>query len=321
MRLSSDEPCRYGAETFRGKHHMDPIEPVAPSGSRVWRVVQFPLTLIVIGLLLWIAAEVIGYSIAFYVFGVPLTGMATSLIASVMVAGLVMGTYWLFVRWVERRRVSELSAAGWWRELGAGLLLGLVVFSLVVAVIAAFGGYRIVGTRGLGVLPPVLALAIVSGVTEEIMARGILFRLVESWLGSWVALLLSAAFFGAAHLPNDNATPLAAFAIAIEAGVMLAAIYMVTRRLWAAIGLHAAWNFAQGGIYGIAISGMATDGLLVPRMQGPDLLTGGPFGAEASLPGMIVGTLVGVALLVVAHRRGRFVAPRWVRRRAVRTPG
>ena len=58
---------------------------------------------------------------------------------------------------------------------------------------------------------------------------------------------------------------------------MLAALYMLTRRLWAAIGLHAAWNFAQGGIYGVAVSGFEVGGLLRPRMTGPDLLTGGSF--------------------------------------------
>src|SRR3546814_13727113 len=94
---------------------------------------------------------------------------------------------------------------------------------------------------------------------------------------------------------------------------MLGAIYMVTRRLWAAVGIHAAWNFTQGGIYGIAISGLDTQGLLVPRITGSDLLTGGAFGAEASLPALVLATALGVALLVIAYRTGNFVAPFWIR--------
>ena len=179
---------------------------------------------------------------------------------------------------------------------------------------AVAGAYAVVGTRGAAVLLPVLAISIVSGVTEEIMMRALFFRLIESWLGSWIALIASAALFGALHLANPNASLLAGSAIALEAGIMLAAIYMVTRRLWAAIGLHAAWNFTQGGVYGIAISGMQANGLLVPRITGPDWLTGGAFGAEASLPAVLVCTAFGVALLWLAWRRDRFVAPVWRRR-------
>jgi membrane protease YdiL (CAAX protease family) len=95
---------------------------------------------------------------------------------------------------------------------------------------------------------------------------------------------------------------------------MLAAIYMITRRLWAAIGLHAAWNFTQGGIYGIPVSGGAMDGVLRPDIRGSDLLTGGAFGAEASLPAIVVATAFGLAVIYVAWRRGQFIAPSWVRR-------
>ena len=191
----------------------------------------------------------------------------------------------------------------------------MVLFSLVVGIIALGGGYQVIGTNGLAVVFPVIGLAIVSGVGEEILLRGLFFRLIEEWLGSWAALLLSAALFGALHLGNPNATLLAGFAIALEAGVMLAAIFMITRRLWAAIGLHAAWNFTQGGIYGIAISGNATDGLLRARISGPDLLTGGAFGAEASLPAIIVCTAFGIGLIVLAQRRGQVLPPLWVRNR------
>jgi uncharacterized protein len=96
---------------------------------------------------------------------------------------------------------------------------------------------------------------------------------------------------------------------------MLAAVYMITRRLWAAMGIHAAWNFTQGGIYGIPVSGFDTGGLIRPRIAGSDLITGGGFGAEASLPAIVIATAFGVALLVYAHRHDRFIAPSWKRRR------
>jgi membrane protease YdiL (CAAX protease family) len=231
------------------------------------------------------------------------------------VAAIFVAIYVAFCRVVEGRPAREFALAPAAIELPAGIVTGLVLFSLVVGVIAAFGGYRVIGYRDASVLAPALAVAIVSGFSEEIFFRGFFFRLTEQWLGTWAALGLSAALFGGLHLGNPNATLLAAVAIMLEAGIMLAAIYMITRRLWAAVGLHAAWNFAQGGIYGIPVSGGEMDGMLRPDIRGSDLLTGGAFGAEASLPAIVVATAFGLALLYLAWRRGQFVAPSWVRRR------
>ena len=170
------------------------------------------------------------------------------------------------------------------------------------------GGYRVTGTNPASVLVPVLALAIFSGVFEEIIARGLVFRLLEQWLGTWTALALSSLLFGFLHMLNPHATVLAAAAISIEAGLLLGALYLLTRRLWMAIGLHMAWNFTQGGVYGVAVSGLETPGLLFNTMQGPAILTGGAFGAEASLPAVIICTSLGLWVLYLAHRKGRFIA-------------
>jgi hypothetical protein len=96
---------------------------------------------------------------------------------------------------------------------------------------------------------------------------------------------------------------------------MLGAAYMLTRSLWLPMGLHAAWNFAQGEIYDIPVSGMPVHGMLNARLGGPPLLTGGGFGLEASLIAIVVATLFGLTLLWLAIRKGEIVQPRWVRRR------
>lgn len=292
---------------------MEPTKPVTAPNSLVWRIVHFPPVLLVIGIAFMIGA---GVTATFVSRRIPHAGNDwLAVLVAILVAVIFVAYYCAFVRLVERRpTVTEFALSGWAKELGAGLLGGVILFSVVVGIIAAFGGYQVIGQHPVSVLLPALAISITSGVTEEIMLRGVFFRLVESWLGSWVALVLSAALFGALHLGNPNASLLAGSAIALEAGIMLAALYMLTRRLWAAIGLHAAWNFSQGGIYGIAVSGFRQDGVLIPRITGSDLLTGGSFGAEASLPAIIVCTAFGIALLVVAHRRDRFVQPFWMRR-------
>ncbi len=290
---------------------MDDIATKPRGKSLVWRIIHFPPITLIVALGMMAGASVIATGLAAAV-GARSDGQ-WAIIGGSIVAAVFVLAYIAIARLIEHRKVTDLGLNGAWLELLAGLAIGAVLFSSVVAVMAAFGAYEVVGTRPASVLYPIIGLSIVSGVTEEIMLRGIFFRIIEGWLGSWVALILSAALFGALHLGNPNATPVAGAAIALEAGVMLAAIYMVTRRLWAAIGLHAAWNFTQGGVYGIAVSGFDVKGLLVPRITGPELLTGGDFGAEASLPAMLICTAFGIALLVIAVRRGQVIKPYWRR--------
>jgi membrane protease YdiL (CAAX protease family) len=272
-----------------------------------------PLVKLVVGLVAVVAAMVVAGLAWEKLAGSLDLGHWDDVLRALVVVSVAMLAYAGFVRWVERRPVTELGRDRAAREWAVGVALGFGAISLTVAVIAGFGGYRITGTNPASVLVPVLAMAIFSGVFEEIVIRGLVFRLLEEWLGSWTALALSALLFGLLHIMNPNATLLAAVAISIEAGILLAAVYMLTRRLWMAIGLHMAWNFTQGGVFGISVSGVEMKGLLFNTMQGPPLLTGGAFGAEASLPAILVCTSLGVWLLYRAHRKGRFVAASWHR--------
>lgn len=247
-------------------------------------------------------------------------GSPGHLLTSLVLAATALGAYYAYVRLIERRPVTELSRPGAFRELGSGVLLGAGLFTLTITVLAVLGVYRVTGTgTWVGVLT-VLVMSINAGVVEEILFRGIFFRIVEEGLGSWLALLLSALFFGLTHLGNPNATLLGAVAIALEAGILLAAVYLLTRRLWLAIGLHIAWNFTQGGIFGTAISGFALEGLLRGELRGPALLSGGAFGAEVSVVAVVACLTAGALLLVRARQKGRIVDPFWQRRHREAAP-
>jgi hypothetical protein len=90
---------------------------------------------------------------------------------------------------------------------------------------------------------------------------------------------------------------------------------MLTRRLWLAIGIHAAWNFTQGWVFSAPVSGgEAPLGLLITRREGPDWLTGGDFGLEASVVAMIVATIAGVLMLRRAIQNGELRQPMWARK-------
>jgi hypothetical protein len=148
-------------------------------------------------------------------------------------------------------------------------------------------------------------------VTEELLFRGILFRIVEERAGTWIALMLTGVLFGLSHLFNPHASLWGAIAIAIEAGATLAAAYAATRTLWVPIGLHFGWNFALAGIFGAEVSGNGeTEGLLNGVTSGPALLTGGQFGPEGSPYTVVFGVVLTIVFLWLARRRGRMVARR-----------
>ncbi len=233
--------------------------------------------------------------------------------------------YWLLVRWLEQRKVEELAARKLLPDTILGLALGAGLMLLATGLLWLAGAYRIVGAqadapwiRGL------LVAGVLPGVTEEIVSRGVLYRIVEDGMGSWIALVVSSLFFGFAHAMNANATLWSCIAIAIEAGLLLGLLYTVTRSLYVCMGLHAAWNFVQGPVLGIPVSGIDQHGLLVSTLSGPVWLSGGAFGAEASVVTVLLLTTMSGALAVVAVRRGLIKSPFWrtpARKQQMDAPG
>jgi hypothetical protein len=230
---------------------------------------------------------------------------------ALLLTAIVLGAYYSYVRIVEKRPVLELSGPRMPRELGAGLLLGALLFCMTIGLLAALGVYQVTGSNGAAAMLVTVPAFILSAVLEEVVMRGVVFRLLEQSLGSWIALAISAAIFGLLHLLNPGATLLNAGAVMVEAGILLAAAYMVTRRLWFCIGIHFAWNFTEGGIFSAAVSGGHTQGLLQSKLTGPDWLSGGAFGAEGSLVAIAICTAAGALLVARAVRKGNIVQPFW----------
>ena len=230
-------------------------------------------------------------------------------------APLALLGYWLLVRLIGRRPVIELGGRrAALREFSVGLAIGALLMCAIVAILALIGSYHVVDIGWSDGILGGLGAGVLAGFTEEILFRGILLRLLEGWLGTWWALAITSFLFGVSHLGNAHATVFGAVAIALEAGILLGACYLLTRRLWMVIGVHIAWNFVQGGIFGSDISGIGTGrGLIEARFTGPDLLTGGAMGIEASIVAIIVCTAAGLAVLVEVHRRGLIVPPCWRR--------
>jgi len=287
-----------------------PVKPRPP--ARRWRYSPG------VRLLAFLAALIVATTVAVLVGRIPQVADAAAQHWSlVRLTELVVAVFaYLVLLWVEQRRPVELdvrriSGLGWGLLLGAGLCV------LVVGILFAVGSYRVVGVNlSYPIVPALISTGLVAAVAEEIMFRGVLLRLVEDALGTWAAVAIGALVFGGAHLSNQNASLWGALAIALEAGVLFSALYVVTRSLWWCMGLHFAWNVLQGPVFGSAVSGSgAASGLLKAQFSGPDWLTGGIFGIEASVVSVGLLTALGVWLLWLVHRDGVAVAPRWVRRR------
>jgi membrane protease YdiL (CAAX protease family) len=141
--------------------------------------------------------------------------------------------------YVERRDLTELGRANALGEFMRGAIIGFGLFASVIAILWLLGFYRVHGFEIVWLsLIGALAGALVSAFVQELVFRGVLYRITEAWLGWWWALALSALLFGLIHLTSAGATIFSAIALALQAGILLGAAYALTGRLWMAVGLH-----------------------------------------------------------------------------------
>lgn len=227
---------------------------------------------------------------------------------------IAIALYFAYGKFIERREVTEVSTSGVFKEWGTGALIGAGLYTACAVTLMILGIYKVEGFNPLSFLLPAIALAIKSGIFEELIFRGVLHRSVEAILGSWAGILASSLVFGFLHLLNPGANLGGAIYISIEAGLLLSAAYLVTRRLWICIGVHMGWNYCQSAIYSGVVSGAVADpGFLRDTIEGPELLTGGSFGMEESIFALVYCTTAGVILLLIAIRRGHILPPLWNR--------
>lgn len=281
------------------------------AGRSIWLSVrQSPLTrLIVLGAVMfyfmgWAQSRINDFQDA------PLANAAIQIVLGLAAIAL----YVVYGMVIERREVTELSRPGLGREWALGALCGAGLYTACAGILMLLGIYKVEGVNSLAFLLPALGMSIKSGIFEELLFRGILFRSVEAIFGSWIGILVSSLVFGLLHLMNPAATMGGAIYISIEAGLLLGAAYLVTRRLWICMGFHMAWNYVQSAVFSGVVSGAVSDpGLLRASIEGPDLLTGGTFGMEHSVVALVLCTSTGVMLLMIAIRRGHILPPIWMR--------
>jgi membrane protease YdiL (CAAX protease family) len=232
------------------------------------------------------------------------------LVAAIAGCLALLATYFGMIRFGERRSVPELGLRHVPRDLLAGLAIGAAVMAIIVAALWTLGW---VTTEPKAIQGASLALrdSIRSGVLEELVLRLVFFRLLWRAFGIWPALIIAPLLFGALHLANPDSSLFAAACLIAGEGIGIG-LYLITGRIWAPIGMHAAWNFTQGWVFGGAVSG--TVGIaggplaLRPVSGAAETLSGGGFGPEASLAALIVSLLASAIFLRIAWKRGDFAA-------------
>ena len=275
-----------------------------------WKEILFPLGRIVLAVLLVggsvAVAQVLVKALEDVLSlggAVPAIYYVAYLLVGVLVAYFV---YRAYVRFVEKRTATELSGKGAPRELGVGMLLGFGLVSVCIGLLWLLGDYHV---AGIGVWTTLFVLLANNGAgafVEEVLLRGVVFRISEEKLGTWIALAISAVLFALLHLASANATVTSVIVVGLEGGVLLSAAYVLTRRLWLAIGIHFAWDFSQDYLFGVS---RGVDGLVQGRITGPALLSGGSAGLEGSSLALILCLIASAYLLARAARKGTFVKP------------
>lgn len=271
------------------------------------KILNHPITRIISGLLVCFVVFILAQNIAGKVLELLGTGKdLRNLIKGVLASAAVIFTYRLFFKWIEKREITELSNKNLLKNLALGTAIGVVIQCLTILVIYLNHGVKVVSINPVSFMIIPLTVAFTVAIFEEILIRGIIFRIMEEKLGSYIALIISALIFGGLHLANPNATLVSATCIAIEAGFLLGAAYMYSRSLWLPIAIHFAWNFTQSGIFGAITSGNEnTSSLLTTKITGAELITGGKFGPEGTIQATIfclIATCVFMYLNIKNHK-------------------
>ena len=202
--------------------------------------------------------------------------------------------YNLLIRYVEANDACKIAPRKDISSIGNGLFIGFSYFIIVTVTMSLCGYYHIKSIQFDWEKQLFsFTLFFLVAVSEEIFFRGILFRMINRRWNIWAALVISALIFGGLHIFNNNATLWSSIAIAIEAGSLLGAAYAYSKNIWLPIGIHWIWNYTQGNILGFPVSGEDNvTSIITPEISGPQWLTGGSFGAEASVISAVIGLLI-----------------------------
>ncbi len=220
-------------------------------------------------------------------------------LVSFVVPNVILLICAIFLGWICEKFLEGLPfralgisfTKNWLKDLSIGLIIGAIALFLAVLIAFSFGGMRLEFNASAGVATILQTLAIafaiffIGAAAEEAYFRGYILQTFSRAELAWLAIAFTSAFFSFAHFLNPNISGIAKFNTAL-AGVWFGIAYLKTRNLWLPFGIHFAWNWIQGAILGIPVSGiteLTTAPLFREAEKGNDLFTGGNYGIEGGI--------------------------------------
>lgn len=272
--------------------------------NRFQKLIYSPIFRIIIALLFLIPVLQVNNAISMFILDNMEEGILLSTlkaIKTIIIISLLIYSYRFYTNKIEKRPAFEFNPKKLHIDIGLGFGIGSGMVIFTTAVLFLLGFYTIDYINSFDILIYRFFRYAQGSFIEELIFTVIVFRLLEEKLGTAISFLIVSLFFGGMHFINDNATIYTSLSISIIQ-ITLIAPFILTRRIWMGWAVHFSWNFFQTGVFGMNNSGMDQGGLINPIISGPNWLTGGAFGIEASWIGLIVNIVVGISLLIYAMK-------------------
>jgi len=216
---------------------------------------------------------------------------------------VMISIYYIVYKLLEKRKLHELALDTFGKDMSIGLITGFGLISLCILILYGLGYYEVYGMNSFSVMLLPLTLLISAALLEEIVFRGIIYRILEERFGTNIALFQS-LIFGVLHYGNENAT-ISSVWFVVMFGVVLSLLYTYTQRLWLPFFFHLSWNFAQI-VYGSTLSGDTNfNVLLSSKFNGPVFFIGSEFGIEDSFFSFLFITVFAIYLYWICKKKGK----------------
>jgi len=256
----------------------------------VWRILA-------VLIITFVLAAAFGRLVSFVYFpdeGDALVTWQDLAMRSSFLLALILAAF-ITLRWIDRRPITLLGLGlleGWKRDFGLGLIIGIAMISIALGCLWAGGWVSLslndISLSLVGALSKALLLFFVAALMEELMLRGYIFQAFIEGSRVWIAVIVLSSIFSVLHFDNPDATIPSGLNIFL-AGVLLSVCYLKTRSLWLPTGLHLGWNWMQASFWGMGVSGFHVKwSVFSAEAQGANWISGGAFGAEASIFGTVV---------------------------------
>lgn len=284
------------------------------TNTSVKKILQFPLVRMIAGFAFCLGSVIlikkfIAQPILYKLFS---DKTVADTIKNLISFSVLLISYFLFEKYYERRKATEISTTHFTKELFIGAILGFFTISLAIFILFLLGYYQIITMSTANYSLKLFTLLLTAALVEDLLHRGLIVRILENWLGTYITLII-AMLFETQHLFNPNANLISGI-MDLFWGFTMAMLYVYTKRIWLPFFFHVGWNFAQP-FYGSNLTGSDDMGTIIQsKFEGPVLLTGGKIGIEGSIITIFFLMAIGVILLYKARKENKIVPHKSERR-------